>query len=77
MRMYKAQLNAWDVYSWKQFLGALDALRNAWERRKRDMETTVSQIQMRMQFGHGTVFLSQTDGACFFFIFLFFFFLCS
>ena len=80
MRMYKAQLNAWDVYSWKQLLGALDALRNAWERRKRDMETTVSQIQMRMQFGHGTVFLSQTDGAelqavSVFFLYLSFFFL--
>jgi len=43
-RKYKAELEAWDSYTWKQMQNTFDALKGAWERRMRDLEGRTRQI---------------------------------
>ena len=49
IRTHKAELETWDTYAWKQALGTFDALRDAWEARKREVEARVGAAQRDMQ----------------------------
>ena len=43
IRTHKSGLERWDTYSWKQLLGACDALKEAWAARKQQAEGIVQQ----------------------------------
>ncbi|KAJ7035034.1 hypothetical protein C8F04DRAFT_1182727 [Mycena alexandri] len=44
-----AEVESWDTYAWKQLLNGFDALKEAWEARKKEIEGHVSQLQQQMQ----------------------------
>lgn len=44
VRKYKAELEAWDGYSWKQFMNSLESLKKAWERRMSELDMRVKQL---------------------------------
>jgi hypothetical protein len=46
VRSHKAELESWDGYAWKQVLNAFDALKEAWEGRKKELEVRIAQVQM-------------------------------
>ncbi|KAI6112175.1 hypothetical protein EV401DRAFT_230985 [Pisolithus croceorrhizus] len=43
LRSHKAELEAWDPYSWKQLINSCEALKDAWMIRKRHAESIVRQ----------------------------------
>ncbi|KAJ6494810.1 hypothetical protein C8R47DRAFT_384178 [Mycena vitilis] len=47
----KAQIERWDSYAWKQLLNAFDALKDAWEKRRKEVEGNIAQLQQQMQYG--------------------------
>ncbi|KAJ7603787.1 hypothetical protein DFH06DRAFT_1310845 [Mycena polygramma] len=47
----KAQIEKWDSYAWKQLLNAFDALKDAWEKRRKEVEGNIAQLQQQMQYG--------------------------
>ncbi|KAJ7475830.1 hypothetical protein FB451DRAFT_1244917 [Mycena latifolia] len=51
IRTHKAEVESWDTYAWKQLLGTFDALKDAWEKRKKEIEGHISQLQQQMQYG--------------------------
>lgn len=53
LRLHKAEIESWDTYSWKQLLNSFDALKDAWEGRKRELEGKASQLLMQLQYGGG------------------------
>ena len=44
IRKYKAELELWDNYSWKQVMNSLEALKKAWERRMHELDMRVKQL---------------------------------
>ncbi|KAG0706804.1 hypothetical protein DFH29DRAFT_119403 [Suillus ampliporus] len=44
IRQHKAELEAWDPYTWKQMSNACDALSSAWLARKQEVERIVQQM---------------------------------
>lgn len=44
IRKYKSDLEAWDVYTWKQMQNAFDALKDAWEKRMHELEGRIRQF---------------------------------
>lgn len=55
IRTHKAELESWDTYAWKQMLSSFDALKDAWEGRRKDLEGRIGQLQTQMQYGYGNV----------------------
>ncbi|KAJ7104176.1 hypothetical protein B0H15DRAFT_808857 [Mycena belliarum] len=51
IRVHKVEIESWDMYAWKQLLGAFDALKDAWEKRKKEIEGNIVQLQQQMQYG--------------------------
>ncbi|KAJ7170669.1 hypothetical protein C8R43DRAFT_59278 [Mycena crocata] len=51
IRTHKAEIESWDTYAWKQLLGAIDALKDAWQVRKKEVEGNIAQLQQQMQYG--------------------------
>ncbi|KAK0450175.1 hypothetical protein EV421DRAFT_1899691 [Armillaria borealis] len=52
LRTHKAELESWDAYAWKQLLGTFDAVKDAWEARKKELQDNIGQLQqeiMRLQ----------------------------
>lgn len=41
---YKAELELWDTYSWKQLMNSLDALKRAWERKMLELDARTKQL---------------------------------
>lgn len=41
---YKAELELWDPYSWKQLMNSLDALKRAWEMKMRELDARTKQL---------------------------------
>jgi len=46
IRKYKAELEAWDSYSWKQMQNSFDGLKDAWEKRMNEIDGRIKQISM-------------------------------
>ena len=44
IRKYKAELEVWDTYSWKQVMNSLESLRKAWERRMHELDMRTKQL---------------------------------
>lgn len=44
IRKYKAELEAWDTYSWKQLMNSLEHLKKAWERRMHELDARAKQL---------------------------------
>jgi hypothetical protein len=44
IQKYKAELEGWDAYSWKQLMNSLDSLKRAWERRMYELDMRVKQL---------------------------------
>lgn len=53
IRTHKAEIEAWDTYAWKQFIGTFDTVKDAWATRKRELEQNIQQFTMQMQYGGG------------------------
>ncbi|KAG9225030.1 hypothetical protein CCMSSC00406_0001819 [Pleurotus cornucopiae] len=53
IRTHKAELEAWDAYAWKQVIGAFEALKDAWEKRKKEVEARAMQLRNQLQIGGG------------------------
>jgi len=53
IRAHKAELEIWDTYAWKQLFNSFDALKGAWEVRKKELEGRVGQLHAQMQYGGG------------------------
>ncbi|KAJ7274415.1 hypothetical protein B0H12DRAFT_1088601 [Mycena haematopus] len=51
LRQHKREVESWDTNAWKQLLGAFEALKDAWEMRKKDIEGNIAQLQQQMQYG--------------------------
>ncbi|KAF7330552.1 hypothetical protein MVEN_02495100 [Mycena venus] len=51
LRQHKAEVESWDTHAWKQLLGAFEALKDAWEARKKEIEGNITQLQQQMQYG--------------------------
>jgi len=55
IRTHKAELEAWDTYTWKQLLSSFEAMRKAWEGRKAELTNKAKQViaqgQMGMAYG--------------------------
>ncbi|KAJ7127011.1 hypothetical protein C8R44DRAFT_780175 [Mycena epipterygia] len=49
IRIHKAEVESWDAYAWKQLLQGFDALKDAWEARKKELEGHVAQLQQQVQ----------------------------
>lgn len=50
IRQRKAELESWDTYAWKQMLGAFEALKDAWEARKKELGGMIGQLQTQLQY---------------------------
>ncbi|KAF9003933.1 hypothetical protein BDQ17DRAFT_1279315 [Cyathus striatus] len=53
IRTHKAEIESWDSYAWKQLMNCFDALKNAWDGRKKELNGQISQLQTQMQYGGG------------------------
>ena len=55
IRTHKSQMEAWDSYTWKQFLNSIEALKLAWEERKSEFlvraKGVIAQGQSGMAYG--------------------------
>ncbi|KAJ7650304.1 hypothetical protein FB45DRAFT_887541 [Roridomyces roridus] len=51
LRTHKAEVESWDPYAWKQLLNAVDALKGAWETRKKEVEGNITQLQQQAAYG--------------------------
>jgi len=49
IRTHKAEIESWDTYAWKQLLNTFDALKGAWEKRKKDVGLRLQQLQPQVQ----------------------------
>ncbi|KAJ7903548.1 hypothetical protein B0H14DRAFT_945869 [Mycena olivaceomarginata] len=52
LRQHKAEVESWDTYAWKQLLGTFEALKDAWETRKKEIEGNIVQLRQQMQYGN-------------------------
>ena len=43
IRKYKADLETWDTYSWKQLMNSLESLKKSWERRMHELDMRTKQ----------------------------------
>ncbi|KAK1226566.1 hypothetical protein PQX77_010449 [Marasmius sp. AFHP31] len=59
IRTHKSEIESWDSYAWKQLLNAFDALKDAWEARKKELEGKASQMQMQVQYSGGGYYAAQ------------------
>jgi len=59
IRIHKSQIEAWDVYAWKQFLGSFEALMTAWEERKEELMTRAKGVIAQSGMGYGGYFAQQ------------------
>ncbi|KAG7451154.1 uncharacterized protein BT62DRAFT_926811 [Guyanagaster necrorhizus] len=59
LRTHKAELESWDTYAWKQLLGSFDAVKDAWEARKKEMQDNIGRLNVQMQYGGGGYHLAQ------------------
>ncbi|THV07413.1 hypothetical protein K435DRAFT_643849 [Dendrothele bispora CBS 962.96] len=59
VRTHKAELEAWDQYTWKQLLNKFDDLKEAWQARKKEIDGKVAQLQMQMQYSGGGYYAMQ------------------
>lgn len=50
IRTHKAELETWDTYSWKQLLNSFDALKDAWDYRKKELDIKIKELQAQLQF---------------------------
>ena len=44
IRNYKTELETWDAYAWKQLMNSLDSLKEAWEKRMKELDGRVKQL---------------------------------
>jgi len=44
IRKYRAELELWDNYSWKQVMNSVDCLKKAWERRMQELDARTRQL---------------------------------
>ncbi|KAG6820947.1 hypothetical protein H0H93_009183 [Arthromyces matolae] len=51
IRTHKAEIEAWDNYTWKQLLLSFESLKDAWEGRVKELEGKAAQLQMQLQYG--------------------------
>ncbi|KAJ7227171.1 hypothetical protein GGX14DRAFT_628582 [Mycena pura] len=51
IRAHKSEVESWDAYAWKQLLNTFEALKDAWEARKKEIHGHVAQLQQQMQYG--------------------------
>lgn len=51
IQKYKAELEVWDAYSWKQLMNSLDSLKRAWERRMHELDLRVKQLSTNWNAG--------------------------
>ncbi|KIY43984.1 hypothetical protein FISHEDRAFT_77904 [Fistulina hepatica ATCC 64428] len=62
IRSHRAEIEAWDPYSWKQFMNTFDALKSAWNSRKRDLGNRCAELQTQVyqqaQY-HGYMYVQQ------------------
>ncbi|ESK94613.1 hypothetical protein Moror_14337 [Moniliophthora roreri MCA 2997] len=59
IRTHKAEIESWDSYAWKQLLDSFDALKDAWQTRKKELEGKVSQLQLQIQYSGGGYYTVQ------------------
>ena len=59
IRTHKGEIESWDSYAWKQLLNAFDALKDAWETKKKELEGQASQMQMQVQYSGGGYYGAQ------------------
>ncbi|KAF7327737.1 hypothetical protein MKEN_00353300 [Mycena kentingensis (nom. inval.)] len=50
IRINKVGVESWDAVTWRHLLGAFDALKDAWEARKKDILGNVSQLQAQLAY---------------------------
>lgn len=53
IKTYKAEIERWDSYAWKQFLNSYDDLKEAWANRKQEVNGRAQQLLTQMQYGGG------------------------
>jgi len=53
IKTYKAEIERWDSYAWKQFLNSYDDLKEAWATRKQEVHGRAQQLLTQMQYGGG------------------------
>jgi hypothetical protein len=55
IRTHKSQIEAWDAYTWKQFLNSFESLKSAWDERKTELmmraKSVIAQGQTGMAYG--------------------------
>jgi len=51
IRIHKAEVESWDPAAWRGLLSGFDALKEAWETRKKEIEGNIAQLQQQMQYG--------------------------
>jgi len=59
IRTHKAEIEAWDIYAWKQLLGAFDTLKDSWEARTKELGGKINQLQTQLQYGGGGYYPGQ------------------
>ncbi|KAJ6576397.1 hypothetical protein DFH09DRAFT_1149210 [Mycena vulgaris] len=63
IRTHKQEVESWDTYAWKQLLGTFDTLKDAWEKRKKELDGHIVQLQQQMQYGGYYAGQIQQEGA--------------
>ena len=51
IRKYKAELEVWDTYAWKQLMNSLDSLKKAWEKWMHELDVRTKQLSMNWGAG--------------------------
>lgn len=50
IRSHKQEIEAWNSYAWKQLLNTFEALKRAWETRRRELREKVGGLQAQLQY---------------------------
>lgn len=50
IRSHKQEIEAWDSYVWKQLLNTFEALKRAWETRRRELKEKVNGLQNQLRY---------------------------
>jgi len=50
MHSHRQEIEAWDGYAWKQFLNTFEALKKAWEARRKELKGKVAGLQAQLQY---------------------------
>ncbi|KAG6813916.1 hypothetical protein H0H92_005765 [Tricholoma furcatifolium] len=61
LRVHKGEIEAWDSYAWKQLLTTIDALKQSWEGRVKELEGRATQLQRELQTGVGNYLPTQVQ----------------